>query len=612
MGVNSAGMENIMKKHIAIRKRIGVCVMGLLLALSLTACKDKDTDTTDDEEVVEEDNDKAEKKDKDKDKPATETSSIPENLKAIEGDWILVYNLYHSEYGDGEVYDYCEMADDPYGMDSEIVIGEKEGKLVANYKFNAYESTDRFYGVELISNEGSAYTGCENKDWYLQFTNPFEDDYNDDKRITLISDDKLVMAYEYNEEPTEDYSGYHSTSIYTYMRKSDPRLEDKEGLRYFDTVNVSNTTDLLNNLKNNTKIVLEPGTYDFSTVDMSRITNPAIVESYGEVDIQSISNVGIEAKDGADVLLCVDDAYSPVINFTYCNNITLRGVTVGHNVEPGYCSGSVVHINSGSGITIDKCKLFGCGTYGVEAYSCSNLTVTATDIYECTYGLLDLNDVYTARFVNCTLRDSSDMNLININSAYDIGFENCTFKNNKVEWESDYFVNLSEYGDVTFTDCVFENNQYNKFSNRKVKQVNCRVSDNGEMTYEVDDSENRLDREGLLERYDEALETQKDIDDQFEKGSMDQATMNTLAYSEYDLWDTLLNDIWSYLRENLHSEEMDPLTEEQKKWIKEKESSVRDAAADFEGGSMQPMIENGTAAAITKKRVDYLVEKYLK
>ncbi|MBR6897007.1 MAG: hypothetical protein IKN24_02440, partial [Lachnospiraceae bacterium] len=132
----------------------------------------------------------------------------------------------------------------------------------------------------------------------------------------------------------------------------------KEGLRYFDTVNVSNTTDLLNNLKNNTKIVLEPGTYDFSTVDMSRITNPAIVESYGEVDIQSISNVGIEAKDGADVLLCVDDAYSPVINFTYCSNITLRGVTVGHNVEPGYCSGSVVHINSGSGITIDKCKLF--------------------------------------------------------------------------------------------------------------------------------------------------------------------------------------------------------------------------------------------------------------
>ena len=600
-------MEIIMKKHTAIKKKILVYVMGLLMIASLAACGNKSDDADDDEEAVEEDNDKDSKKDKDKDKEKVEVSSIPEYLKAIEGDWVLVYNIYHSEYGEDEAYDYCEMADDPYGgMDSEIIIGEKEGKLVANYKFNAYESTDRFYGVELINNEGSAYAECENKDWYLQFTNPFEDDYNDDRKITLVSDDKLIMVNEYSEEPTEDYSGYYSTSIYTYLRKSDPRLQDKEGLRYFDTVTVSNTTDLLNNIKNNTKIILEPGTYDFSTVDMNRITNPAIVENYGELEIESVSNIGIEAKDGADVLLCVDDAYSPVINFT------LRGIMVGHNAEPGYCSGSVVHINSGSGITIDKCKLFGCGTYGVEAYSCSNLTVTDSDIYECTYGLLDLNDVYTTRFVNCTLRDSSDMNLINVNSAYDIGFENCTFKNNKVEWESDYFVNLSEYGDVTFTDCVFENNQYNKFSNRKVKQINCRVTDNGDMTYEVDDSEDRLDRDGLLERYNEAVESQKDIDDQFSKGSMDQATMNSLSYTEYEMWDTLLNDIWAYLRENLSSEEMDPLTEEQKKWIKDKETSVRDAAADFEGGSMQPMIENGTAASITRKRVDYLVEKYLK
>ena len=41
-------------------------------------------------------------------------------------------------------------------------------------------------------------------------------------------------------------------------------------------------------IKNNTKIILEPGTYDFSTVDMDRITNPAIVENYGELEIESV------------------------------------------------------------------------------------------------------------------------------------------------------------------------------------------------------------------------------------------------------------------------------------------------------------------------------------
>ena len=53
------------------------------------------------------------------------------------------------------------------------------------------------------------------------------------------------------------------------------------------------------------------------------------------------------------------------------------------------------------------------------------------------------------------------------------------------------------------------------------------------------------------------------------------------------------------------------LTENQKEWIKNKEAAVKDAGADFEGGSMQPMIENSTAADWTKKRVEYLMAKYV-
>ncbi len=56
---------------------------------------------------------------------------------------------------------------------------------------------------------------------------------------------------------------------------------------------------------------------------------------------------------------------------------------------------------------------------------------------------------------------------------------------------------------------------------------------------------------------------------------------------------------------------MEKLTEEQRAWIKEKEKAVSDAGAEFEGGSIQPLIENGEASEWTEKRVRELMEAYM-
>lgn len=70
----------------------------------------------------------------------------------------------------------------------------------------------------------------------------------------------------------------------------------------------------------------------------------------------------------------------------------------------------------------------------------------------------------------------------------------------------------------------------------------------------------------------------------------------------------MLNDLWRVLKRTLDTEQMNALTDEQRAWIAEKEQSVADAGAEYEGGSMQPMVMNLRAAEMTKERVYELME----
>ena len=377
---------------------------------------------------------------------------------------------------------------------------------------------------------------------------------------------------------------------------------------------VENAVELLNSIQNNRKILLKPGTYNLSNVSASKINNAKVNESYGQIVINDVRNLAIEPESGGDILICITDPYSPVMSFESGGNITLRGITAGHDVEPGYCSGSVLSFDSIDGLTIDKCKLYGCGTYGIEATGTYTAEITDTEIYECTYGLVDIRNSSAFHFKNCTLRDSKDMSMLCLNSVYDITFEDCTFKgNNSMAYESCSFVELGEYDSATFRGCSFTDNEFYTFSNREVSLENCTSDNNHAGFNDLIKESTPLTREELLTLYEETRTKQTEIDEKLSSDSlMDQVTLNQTANDEYTMWDTLLNKIWTYLGEQLSEEEMTALTEEQHKWIVDKEASVKEATADFEGGSMKPMIQYGTAASITQKRVAYLVETYLR
>ena len=54
-------------------------------------------------------------------------------------------------------------------------------------------------------------------------------------------------------------------------------------------------------------------------------------------------------------------------------------------------------------ISVDSCGLFGCGTIGVDALDCSDLTVTASRIYECSYSAVALSRCRNVRVEDCDI-----------------------------------------------------------------------------------------------------------------------------------------------------------------------------------------------------------------
>ena len=83
--------------------------------------------------------------------------------------------------------------------------------------------------------------------------------------------------------------------------------------------------------------------------------------------------------------------------------------------------------------------------------------------------------------------------------------------------------------------------------------------------------------------------------------------MNQGSHQVYQYWDQLLNEVYQYLKRVLPDAEFRALQEDEKVWITQKESAVQAAGAEYEGGSMQPLVENSTAAKWTEDRVKYLI-----
>lgn len=190
-------------------------------------------------------------------------------------------------------------------------------------------------------------------------------------------------------------------------------------------VHVTTVDEFLAAIAPDTTIYLEPGVYDLSTAAGCGVTETEryhweLLFDGPSLVITGVDGLTIEGAGAESVTIAAVPRYADVLGFERCAGLTLRGFTAGHTEEKGYCTGGVLYFDLCDDAVIDGCALFGCGIMGITAGSCADMNVSNTEIYDCEYGAVTLNDS-NAVFDSCDIHDNGgpDFQLYNSTAIVD-------------------------------------------------------------------------------------------------------------------------------------------------------------------------------------------------
>lgn len=161
---------------------------------------------------------------------------------------------------------------------------------------------------------------------------------------------------------------------------------------------------------------------------------PVVISEYcndgHQLVLKNMRNLVIRGKRNASIE--VDPRYSFCLSFIDCEGCRVENLTIGHT-EGGYCDGGVIGVEGGRVNTIVSCDLYGCGTYGIVARETSVLTVSKSNIHDCTYGIMELYSSESVRFEDCDFFSNREYELITNNSSQNTVFRGCRFFGNWAE-----------------------------------------------------------------------------------------------------------------------------------------------------------------------------------
>lgn len=165
------------------------------------------------------------------------------------------------------------------------------------------------------------------------------------------------------------------------------------------------------------------------------------------VGASGLTIIGSDKEDEISEIV-VEPRYADVLNFTNCNDLTIRNLKVGHT-ETGECAGNVISLTSCDVVNFDKVDLYGCGVIGICAENCGDLKMNDSIIHDCSFFAMDIEEQYgKCQFEDCAFEDN-DYGFGFYDNDCTIQFTNCSFGQN--ESNSILFMD-----GVSLVDCVTE------------------------------------------------------------------------------------------------------------------------------------------------------------
>ena len=235
-------------------------------------------------------------------------------------------------------------------------------------------------------------------------------------------------------------------------------VEPQEPQEADDTVTVSTAAELVAAIAPDAHIILKPGDYNLSELTEEEI---AACTEYVRADvlpddlyIYHAPGLKLEAEESGTVRLITEYGYADVVTLVLCDGASLKGLVIGHEIEKGVCDADVLCIDRSENVTVEDCGLFGCGVFGIQTEKADGLTVTGTDIYQCTGYIFRLLDTREAVFENCRFYDNEGMFSL-------WGETEALVKDTEIfQNRGPLLEDCPENVRVTFRDCVFRNNPY--------------------------------------------------------------------------------------------------------------------------------------------------------
>lgn len=238
---------------------------------------------------------------------------------------------------------------------------------------------------------------------------------------------------------------------------SPPQKEVVEPQEADDTVTVSTAAELIRVIAPDAHIILKPGDYNFSDLTEEEIgecggyVSPDSL-AQGEITIYNARGLTLEAEESGPVRLITENGYADVVTLVYCDGAVLKGLVIGHEIEKGECDADVLRIDTCEDVRVEECGLFGCGADGICAEKADHLTVTKTDIYECTSSIFSLVDTEEAVFDGCRFYDNDGMFFL-WGETEGLVRDTEIFQNRNLLLEG-----YPEDVRITFQDCTFRDN----------------------------------------------------------------------------------------------------------------------------------------------------------
>ena len=175
-------------------------------------------------------------------------------------------------------------------------------------------------------------------------------------------------------------------------------------------INIAEDTEInLSEYLENEALFQEPGRdwiydmYEYQS-DNEKIVSEEVYDGR-QLTLYKVRNLNIIGKPGSSIV--VNPRYANVFNLKDCYNITIQNLVMGHT-DGSICSGGVIRVENSEVVYLDRCDLYGCGTYGVIGMNSSFLTMYSCLIHDCSEGIMDLNYCKNFSFRDCDFYDNDN------------------------------------------------------------------------------------------------------------------------------------------------------------------------------------------------------------